>query len=595
MALAYFDTAYYLRMNKDVAAVVAQGRMTAEEHYIKYGASEKRNPNGYFDANYYLSKYTDVATAVSGKKTTAYDHFLTYGIKEARDPSSFFDSNYYLKHNPNVGVLVYRNETTPFEHFTRVGQYLGLTPSPYFDQANYLSANPDVRDAVSRGTIFSAYDHFVNYGIAEGRNLGNGINLSAFRADKTFTDAIYAGKFSAAFARVAQVAPFLGSYSLPSDAGIDVSKLTVPVDFTPVTGQLLYIPVGLDTSGKTLPGFFISASAPKLVSSTPVDGATGADVRADIVLTFNKEVELGASGSAYLYKADGTLVEVFTVKSAGVKASGTGLTFNPTDDLGASTGYVLKIDPGFVKDKNSNNFPGLTDSSALDFSTGVAFKVTNAGGQITVAGASATTVVADLAGQKVNGVAVTGNPASKIDLSSVSLSGAKVTGGTSDDVIVGTPQADTIDGGEGFDTLSGGAGANSFVFTATATKGASDTKFDTIADWRTGTDNRIDFSSDLTIGKQVVVAGPGVATISAKGVATFGFATASTAERLAAVEAALKGTDKSAVIWQDGSDAFVFISDGSAGVTAGDVLIKLVGVTVGTGLTLAAGDIAQIG
>lgn len=593
MATPYFDAAYYLRTNKDVAASVAQGFFTAEEHFLKFGASEKRNPNGYFDANYYVSKYSDVATAVNAKRTTAYDHFVTYGLKEARDPSSFFDSNYYLKHNPDVAVLVYRNEITPFDHFYQVGAKINRTPSPYFDSAAYLSANSDVQAAINSGLVGSAYEHFVNYGIAEGRNLGNGINLASFKADKTFTDAIFTGKFSTAYARVIQMAPFLGTYTLPSDSGVDVSKLTVPTDFTPVSGQLLYIPVGLDTTGKVIPAYYVSANSPKIVSSVPADNASGADPKADLVITFNKEVALGAAGSLYLYKSDGTLVEVFTVKSSAVKVTTTKLTINPTDDLAANGSYYVKVDAGFVKDKDGNNYPGISDATTLNFSTGTSFTVTNTGGQVTVSGVAAALVEADLAGQKVNAAAIGGNSANNIDLSGVQGFGAKITGNAADNVIVGTRLADTITGGEGFDTLTGGAGSNVFTFSNTSTKDASDTKFDTITDWRSGTDNRIDFSSDLIVKTTPDVAGE-VASVSSKGVVTFNAADNTLALHIAAVADAYS-TANAVVVWQEGSDAFVFISDSAAGLTSNDVIIKLTGVTVGSGLTIAGGDITLIG
>ncbi|WP_156995496.1 hypothetical protein [Elstera litoralis] len=68
MTIPYFDAAYYLRTNKDVQAAVLSGGITAEDHFTKFGAAEKRNPNAYFDANYYLAKYTDVAASVTAKK-----------------------------------------------------------------------------------------------------------------------------------------------------------------------------------------------------------------------------------------------------------------------------------------------------------------------------------------------------------------------------------------------------------------------------------------------------------------------------------------------------------------------------------------------
>ncbi len=595
MAIQFFDEAYYLRMNKDVATAVAAGRFTAEEHFTKFGSAEKRNPNGSFDANYYIAKYSDVATAVTAKKTTAYDHFLNNGIKEQRDPSAFFDTNYYLKSNPDLAVLVYRNEVTPFDYFSLVGRVTGKSPSPYFDQAAYLAVNPDIKSAIASGKVSNAFDHFVNYGIAEGRNLGNGIDLSFFKSDKTFTDAIFAGKFSAAFARVTEVAPFISGFTLPSNSGVDVAKLTVPVDFTPPTGQLLYIPVGLDTTGKTLPGYFISPNSPKITALAPADDASGVDLKANLVITFNKEMQIGTSGTLSLYKSDGTLVEVFNVKSSQVKVATTKLTIDPTSDLSGTDSYYIKMDSGFVKDKDGNNFIGVSDATTYNFSTGKSFAVTNTGGLISVTGAATALVTADLTAQTVNGAAVPGNPSNNINLSGVTGFGVNVTGSTADNTIVGTSQADTIEGGDGADIISGGAGINTFAFTTTSTKTPSATKFDTIMDWRTGTDNRIDFSAALVLGTQGAPAGAGSALIDTKGVATFTAADTTLTQHIAAVATALNGQDKSVAIWQEGADAFVFISDGTAAISANDVLIKLVGVTVGAnGLTIAGGDLTQI-
>lgn len=593
MAIPFFDTAYYLRMNKDVAAAVARGGITAEEHFLKYGAAEKRNPNGYFDTSYYLSKYTDVAAAVNAKKITAYDHFINYGLKESRDPSSFFDTNYYLKHNADAVVLVYRNEITPFEHFVRVGSWAARTPSPYFDQASYLAANPDVQLALIRGYFVSAYDHFVNYGVAEGRSLGNGINLASFRADKTFTDAIFAGNFSAAYARVVQMAPFLGTFTLPSDSGVDVSKLTVPSDFTPVSGETLYIPVGLDVTGKTIPGYYVSANSPRILSSVPADNASGADPKADIVITFNKDIQIGAAGSVYLYKSDGSLVEVFALKSSAVKVSASKLTINPTDDLSSNGSYYIKIDAGFVKDKDGNNFSGILDTTTLNFSTGPSFSVSNTSGQIVVSGVAAALLDVDLTTQKISGSAIGGNVSNNIDLSGVLSFGAKVLGNTGDNIIIGTRYSDTITGGDGFDNMTGGGGSNVFVFNNTSTKDLTTTKYDTINDWRSGTDNRIDFTTDLIIKASPDIGGR-LASVSSQGIVTFNAGDTSFAQHISAV-ADSYSTANAVVIWQEGSDAYVFVSDSTAGISTNDVLIKLTGVAVGAGLVIAGGDITLIG
>ena len=52
-----FDRDYYLRQYPDVLA----SGLEPIDHYLKYGAKERRNPNAMFDALYYLAKNTDVS------------------------------------------------------------------------------------------------------------------------------------------------------------------------------------------------------------------------------------------------------------------------------------------------------------------------------------------------------------------------------------------------------------------------------------------------------------------------------------------------------------------------------------------------------
>lgn len=75
--------------------------------------------------------------------------------------------------------------------------------------------------------------------------------------------------------------------------------------------------------------------------------------------------------------------------------------------------------------------------------------------------------------------------------------------------------------------------------------------------------------------------------------ATFDAADTTFALHLAAIEKAIQATSNTAgeaAHWQEGADAYVFISDGSNGVGDGDILIKLVGVD----LTNAANDVITI-
>lgn len=186
-----------------------------------------------------------------------------------------------------------------------------------------------------------------------------------------------------------------------------------------------------------------------------------------------------------------------------------------------------------------------------------------------------------------------------VDLSGLTYASSTVTGTVAAETIIGGAGNDVITGGAGVDVLTGGTGTNSFVFAAGANGAApSATVFDTITDFRTGT-NSIDFGATaLAISNQAVAAGAGVATIGASGIATFNAADTTFAQHLAAVEAAIDGATATAgefAIWQEGADAYLFISDAVAGVGANDVLIKLTGVTVGVGgVTVVGGDITAI-
>lgn len=80
-----------------------------------------------------------------------------------------FDSRYYLNQNPDVRSAisqgVFRNA---FEHFVKFGLTEGREPSATF-AGDYLTGNPDVAAAVNAGIFHSGFEHFIKNGFAEGR------------------------------------------------------------------------------------------------------------------------------------------------------------------------------------------------------------------------------------------------------------------------------------------------------------------------------------------------------------------------------------------------------------------------------------------
>jgi Ca2+-binding RTX toxin-like protein len=224
----------------------------------------------------------------------------------------------------------------------------------------------------------------------------------------------------------------------------------------------------------------------------------------------------------------------------------------------------------------------ITGSNAITIGT-LASNTTTAGATLTINGADNTGGVTVSAVNSTTPASITGS----------STASNVLTGTAGADTIVGGNAADTIDGGADADVLTGGAGSDIFSFTSAATGLPSSSNFDTITDFGSNSDI-IRFSSPLSVTAGGTIAA-GTASISASGIATFNIADNTLSERLIAVASAIDQTTSASVagetaVFQFGSDAYVFISDATNGLSATDVLIKLTGVST----TSSAFDLVTI-
>jgi len=219
------------------------------------------------------------------------------------------------------------------------------------------------------------------------------------------------------------------------------------------------------------------------------------------------------------------------------------------------------------------------------------------------AGAVTTSFVFDGAAETDGSFNITGSTAAADTITGGSLAdtivggagGGSLAGGAGNDLISGGSGVETITGGTGIDSMTGGAGADTFVFAAGATGTPSTTNFDVITDFNNSGDaDVIDFTAALTVNATTTAAVAGTAAISNTGLASFNAADVTFAQQLAAVSNAVNaGTNVSGeyAIFNNGGSAYLFVSDGVAGLTANDVLIQLTGVTATVGGTDAAGNI----
>ena len=170
------------------------------------------------------------------------------------------------------------------------------------------------------------------------------------------------------------------------------------------------------------------------------------------------------------------------------------------------------------------------------------------------------------------------------------------TTGTNATAVGGTQVTAGTVGTSGKNVITGGSSADQFIF-GVASSTPSDTTFQTINDFASASDV-IDFSAAALTIVTNASAIAGTAAISSAGIATFSTADTTLAQRITATEAGINAGGAAAAgqaaVFQFGADAYLFISNGTDGVGAGDQLIKLVGVDTTNAafdtLTLSAGN-----
>jgi hypothetical protein len=88
--------------------------------------------------------------------------------------AAFYDEAYYHNQYPDIDRVVSQGETsngfTAFSHFINAGIFEGRNPSTLYNETYYLQDNPDVAAAVSQGGFRSGLEHYINFGHREGRS-----------------------------------------------------------------------------------------------------------------------------------------------------------------------------------------------------------------------------------------------------------------------------------------------------------------------------------------------------------------------------------------------------------------------------------------
>src|SRR5690606_19271694 len=147
-----------------------------------------------------------------------------------------FDEAFYLQQNPDVAQAIADGTMqSGAQHFVLFGYQEARAINPAIDLGKYLVANPDVNQAAASGLI-SVFDHLMQYGVNESRDLGNGVTLADFANDPPFTQALSTANIDDALARVLAVAPFIPTFQRPG-GWTPAPNTPIPVDFVPPEGS----------------------------------------------------------------------------------------------------------------------------------------------------------------------------------------------------------------------------------------------------------------------------------------------------------------------------------------------------------------------
>ncbi len=119
----FLDPDWYRARYPDIAA----NELDPYQHFIRYGAAEKRDPNRFFDSAWYVEHYPDVAA--SGLNPLL--HYAQAGAAELRNPHPKFDAAYYVDQHPDAAA-------NPLLYHLRVGMARGYATERSIDIRDYL-------------------------------------------------------------------------------------------------------------------------------------------------------------------------------------------------------------------------------------------------------------------------------------------------------------------------------------------------------------------------------------------------------------------------------------------------------------------------
>ena len=184
---AVYDGGYYSSHYSDLKRAYGLDDYGLLKHFVEYGMKEGRQAKSSFNVYSYAYKYADLRRAYKNDLKAYYTHFINYGSKEGRvatgttsmqgcttvyngiDYSAVYNGTYYSSHNADLRSAFGLDDTAMINHFVNYGMKEGRQAIAGFNVKNYKARYADLRRAY-KNDLKAYYMHYINYGRKEGRN-----------------------------------------------------------------------------------------------------------------------------------------------------------------------------------------------------------------------------------------------------------------------------------------------------------------------------------------------------------------------------------------------------------------------------------------
>lgn len=206
-----YNADYYLNKYNDVKKAYGNDPTKMLAHFVNYGMDEGRRGIEDFEVYSYRARNTDLRNAYGNNLKKYYMHYIDYGKNEGRD-GSYNSSEYTVQFVSDGNVISTQNimygHPAKAPNVTKSGATLSWSPaydvitedttvnakwnytyngvdySPIFDAEYYLNKYTDLKKAYGTDGK-KALNHFLNYGMNEGRQGNEQFDVYCYRARYT--------------------------------------------------------------------------------------------------------------------------------------------------------------------------------------------------------------------------------------------------------------------------------------------------------------------------------------------------------------------------------------------------------------------------